>query len=545
MSQEHKITGKLVDIHKQSIYGATIFYEQEGKIQRIERNDHAEGPYILPGFVDSHIHIESSMLTPQNFAREAVQHGTIGTISDPHEIANVLGEEGIDTMLKDAAQTPFKFFFGVPSCVPATPFETSGAVLDSTIVDRLLQRSEFYYLAEMMNFPGVIHQDPEVMKKLASAQANNKPIDGHVPGLQGKDLDTYIQAGITTDHECGNYDEAVEKIKKGMKIQIREGSAARDFDNLYALIDQYPDDVMLCSDDKHPDDLIQGHINRLVKIGLDKGLDLFHMLKAAILNPVAHYKIPVGLLRENDPADFILVDDLTNFQVKATYINGTKVFDNDGVYFKVHSIDYPNIMNAKNLNKGLIQVSDKNQPVKVIEARDRTLYTSYVNANLPSKDGLLQSDLAQDILKIVVLNRYQEQAPSIGFIKNFGLQHGALATSVAHDSHNIICVGVDDASIVSAVNEIIRLGGGNVVLDATKNTTLPLEFGGLMADNSAETVAKRYTQLNEHASLLGCKLDAPFMTLAFMALPVIPELKITDQGLFDVNQFQYTSLYTE
>jgi len=544
MNQTNRITGKLVDIHNQRIYGATIFFEQ-GKIQSIEPNHQVDGPYILPGFVDSHIHIESSMLTPQNFAREAVRHGTVGSISDPHEIANVLGEEGINTMLKDAAQSPFKFFFGVPSCVPATPFETSGAVMDHTVVHRLLQKTEFYYLAEMMNFPGVIHNDPDVMKKLASAKSNNKPIDGHVPGLQGKDLDTYIQAGITTDHECGNYDEAVEKIRKGMKIQIREGSAARDFDKLYRLIDEYPDDVMLCSDDKHPDDLIQGHINRLVKMGLENGLDLFHLLKAAILNPVKHYKIPVGLLREYDPADFILVDDLKSFRVEATYINGIRVSDREGIHFEVRSLDYPNVMEAKRLKSDDILVSDKNQPVKVIEAQDRTLYTSFFNAQLLSKDGFLQSDPAQDILKIVVLNRYKAQVPSIGFIKNFGLQQGALATSVAHDSHNIICVGVDDASIVSAMNEIIRIGGGNVVMEAGKKTSLALEFGGLMTDNSAKTVASKYTQLNEHANQLGCKLDAPFMTLAFMALPVIPELKITDQGLFDVNQFQYTNLYTE
>lgn len=540
----HQITGKVVDIYNQQIYGATLFINGN-KIHSIEKNEHAEGPYILPGLIDSHIHIESSMITPQYFAQEAVKHGTIGTVSDPHEIANVLGERGIEAMVSDAQKTPFKFFFGVPSCVPATPFETSGAVLDSKIVHKLIAKDQFYYLAEMMNFPGVINQDPEVMSKIKHSLDNGKPVDGHVPGLTGAGLDKYIAAGITTDHECGNYDEAVEKIKKGMKIQLREGSAAKDFDNLYKLIDEYPDQVMLCSDDKHPDDLIQGHINQLIRKGLDKGLNLFNLLKAAVINPAAHYNLPVGTLRENDPADFILINNLDDFVVSQTYIDGEKVFDQEGTLFSVHPADYPNIMEAKKLKASDIEVENIHKPIKVINAKDRTLYTSSESINLNSVDDKLHADPSRDVLKIVVQNRYKKQKPSIGFIKNFGLQKGAIATSVAHDSHNIICVGVEDESIVNAVNEIINIGGGNVVYDGEELTSLQLEFGGLMTSNSASVVAEQYQKLNTITKQLGCTLYAPFMTLAFMALPVIPELKITDQGLFDVTQFKYTKLYDD
>ena len=544
MKEYQHITGKVVDIFEQKIYGATICIKDK-YIHSIEKNENATGPYILPGLIDSHIHIESSMLTPRYFAQEAVKHGTTATVSDPHEIANVLGEKGIQAMVDDADQTPFKFFFGVPSCVPATPFETSGAVLDSKIVQQFISRKQFYYLAEMMNFFGVINQDPEVMNKIKYALDNGKPVDGHVPGLTGTDLDKYIDAGITTDHECGNYEEAVEKIKKGMKIQLREGSAAKDFDNLYKLIDEFPDQVMMCSDDKHPDDLIEGHIDQLIKKGLEKGLNLFNLLKAAVANPAKHYNLPVGMLQVNDPADFILVENLDDFIVSQTYIDGEKVFDQDGSHLSVLPAEYPNIMEAKKLVVSDIEVENTQKPVKVINAKDRTLYTSFESINLSSNDDKLYSDSSNDILKIVVQNRYKKQQPSIGFIKNFGLQKGAIATSVAHDSHNIICVGVEDKSIVHAINEIINIRGGNVVYDGDTLTSLPLEFGGLMTSKPASDVAGQYQKLNAITKKLGCSLYAPFMTLAFMALPVIPELKITDQGLFDVTQFKYTELYEE
>jgi adenine deaminase len=544
MKQNYKINGKIVDVINQIIKGGTVFV-QEGIIQKIEYNDQIEGPYILPGFIDSHIHIESSMVTPQYFAKEAVKHGTIGTISDPHEITNVLGDKGLEAMVSDAARVSFKIFYGVPSCVPATPFETSGAVLDSTRVGELLKKKEFYYLAEMMNFPGVINNDPEVMKKIQYALEQNKPVDGHVPGLTGEDLDKYINAGITTDHECGNYEEAVEKISKGMKIQIREGSAARDFETLYHLIDEFPDHVMLCSDDKHPDDLIKGHINKLVQKGIEKGLDLFNLLKASIVNPVYHYNLPVGLLKENDPADFIVVNDLKRFEILKTYIDGEEVFNANESTIQITRSEFPNVMNARKIDSADLHVPSNSRPVKVIHAQDRTLYTSYEAITLNTENGLLESDPGNDVLKIAVLNRYKPQKPSIGFIKNFGLKNGAIATSVAHDSHNIIAVGVTDEEITQAINKIVDIGGGNVVYDGNEFYSLALEFGGLMTNKPVNEVSKSYEQLNSLAYKLGCRLDAPFMTLAFMALPVIPELKITDQGLFDVTQFKYTGLFED
>jgi adenine deaminase len=544
MKQSFKISGKIVDIINQNVRKGTITI-QYGKIQTIEYNETVDGPYILPGFVDSHIHIESSMVTPQYFAKEAVKHGTIGTVSDPHEITNVLGNKGLETMIKDASQVPFKIFYGVPSCVPATPFETSGAILNSGNVGELIKRNDFYYLAEMMNFPGVINDDPEVLKKIQHARSVNKPVDGHVPGLTGQDLDKYIDAGITTDHECGNYEEAVEKLKKGMKIQIREGSAAKDFDNLYKLIDEFPDSVMLCSDDKHPDELIKGHINKLVQKGIEKGLDLFNLLKAALKNPVEHYNLPVGMLRENDPADFIVVHDLQKFEILQTYINGEKVFNANESSIQINDSEYPNIMNAQKINASDLVIYSKSKPVKVIHARDRTLYTSCEFLSLKEQDGVLQSDPDNDVLKIVVLNRYKSQKPSIGFVKNFGLKKGAIATSVAHDSHNIIAVGVTDEDIAIAINKIIDIGGGNVVYDHSETHYLQLEFEGLMTNQPVNSVAKKYKELNGYTYELGCTLYAPFMTLAFMALPVIPELKITDQGLFDVTKFEYTGLFEE
>ena len=543
MSQPYYLTGQIVDIHNERIFPGTLFVK-DGIIKSIQELEQAEGPYILPGFVDSHIHIESSMLTPQHFALEAVKHGIVATVSDPHEIANVLGENGIQAMLEDSRKSPFKFFYGVPSCVPATPFETSGAVLDSQIVHRLLGQKEFYYLAEMMNFPGVIQKDPEVMKKLESARYYQKPVDGHIPGVQGDDLTAYIQAGISTDHEVGDYQEAVEKIRKGMMVQIREGSAAKDFDNLFMLIDEYPDQVMLCSDDKHPDDLIQGHINKLIERGLQNGLNLFNLLRAAVLNPVMHYNLPVGLLRENDPADFILIDSLDHLAVKETYINGNSVYQqNKGPLFHVAAGSYPNIMEAQPVTVQDLKIPYKDHPVKVIQAQDRSLLTDVREVHINAFDNVIVSDPEQDILKIVVLNRYKKQPPAVGLIQNFGLNQGAIATSVAHDSHNIICVGADDESIAQAINQVIEMGGGNVVVTPDETEGLPLEFGGLMTCRPASEVAQQYTRLTSLTQKLGCSLMAPFMTLAFMALPVIPKLKITDQGLFDVNQFAYTDLF--
>lgn len=533
-----------MDIANHKIYPGVVTISN-GRIKTIEpTDDSAEDVYLLPGLVDSHIHIESSMLSPQMFAKEAVRYGTVATVSDPHEIANVLGEKGIKFMVEDGQKVPLKFYFGVPSCVPATPFETSGSVIDSDKVKELINHEEHVYLAEMMNFPGVLSQDKEVMAKLQAAKSAGKPVDGHAPGLRGEDAKKYIEAGISTDHECGDLEEARERIEMGMKIQIREGSAAKDFDSLYPLIDEFPDKVMLCSDDKHPDDLIVSHVNGLIRKGLEKGLNLFNVLRAATLNPVEHYQLEVGLLQEGDPADILVVKNLDHFEVQKTIINGKVVYDNSGVHFETSAPERINIMKADPLKDSDLQVEDKGMPVKVIEAMDTSLYTSSKELFPHTSKGLLYSDPNEDILKIVVYNRYKKGSkPAVGFIRNFGLQKGAIASSIAHDSHNIVAVGVEDESLVQAINQLIKQDGGIALFDGKTSEGLPLEIAGLMTYESAENVAIKYQALTQKILELGCTFNSPFMTLSFMALPVIPELKITDQGLFDVNQFQYTSLF--
>ncbi|WP_428665447.1 adenine deaminase [Runella sp.] len=506
-------------------------------------------PYIMPGFVDAHVHIESSMLTPAQFARLAVVHGTVATVSDPHEIGNVLGVAGVEYMIEDGKRVPFKFCFGAPSCVPATTFETAGAIISTKDIRRLLAMKEIGYLAEMMNFPGVLYEDADVMMKIRLAQAFNKPIDGHAPGLRGEDAKKYIEAGITTDHECFTYDEALDKLQLGLDyILIREGSAAKNFEALIPLIADYPNRLMFCSDDKHPDNLVDGHINQLVKRALAKGYPLFSVLRAACLNPVLHYRLNVGLLREGDPADFILVDNLQDFNVLETYIEGEKVAQNGSSNIPnlrspiVNQFDC-NPIQASDLE---IEVPDSDLTLKVIEALDGQLITNLLELPALITGGRIVSDTKRDILKIVVVNRYQSAPIAIGFIKNIGLKDGAVASSVAHDSHNIIAVGCDDESLAQAINLVIEAKGGISAVGpkAAGAHLLPLPIAGLMSDADGYNVAKRYTEIDFFVkSQLGSQLVSPFMTLSFMGLLVIPSLKMSDLGLFDGQNFHFTKLY--
>ena len=525
---------------------------ENGKIISIEEKEHDNEQYILPGLVDAHVHIESSMTVPSAFARMVVARGTVAVVSDPHEIANVMGEEGIEYMLEDAKKAPLKVFFGVPSCVPATPFESSGAVLDAEAVDRLLARKDLHYLSEMMNFPGVILGFPEVMAKLESAKKYGKVIDGHAPGLRGADLQKYVGAGISTDHECFTYEEAVEKIKLGMKILIREGSSARNFETLYRLIDEYPESVMLCTDDSHPDTLIyEGHIDKLLRRGQEKGLDIYNLIRAAVINPVEHYGLNVGLLHEGDSADFIIVDGLKSFNVLNTFIEGNCVYDNGKVLFSVEKAPAKNVFNRDKISidkvKLAVPASENNgeqmKKIRVIVAQDGELVTGQELALPKLENGNLVSDPARDILKMVVLSRYADDPVQIGFIKNIGLKKGAIASSIAHDSHNIIAVGATDEDIVGAVNRLVENRGGIVVGTAENLLDLPLEVSGLMSTLDGEEIAARYHLLNEEARKLGTSLMSPFMTLSFMSLLVIPELKLGDRGLFNVTKFEFVELF--
>ena len=552
-----KYQGIIVDAVSRRQFKGEITVEN-GKILSIEEKEHENEQYIFPGLIDAHVHIESSMTVPSVFAQMVVARGTVAVVSDPHEIANVMGEEGIDYMLEDARKAPLKVFFGVPSCVPATPFESAGAVLDAGAVDRLLAREDLHYLSEMMNFPGVILEFPDVMAKLESAKKYGKVIDGHAPGLRGADLQKYVCAGISTDHESFTYEEAVEKIKLGMKILIREGSSARNFDILYSLIDEYPESVMLCTDDSHPDTLIyEGHIDKLLRRGQEKGLDIYNLIRAAVINPVEHYRLNVGLLREGDPADFIIVDDIKSFNVLKTFIDGNCVCDNGKVLFSVEKAPAKNVFNRGKISIGDVKLflpaSENNEEqmekhmkkIRVIVAQDGELVTGQELALPKIEKGNLVSDTDRDILKMVVLSRYADDPVQIGFIKNIGLKNGAIASSIAHDSHNIIAVGATDEDIVRAVNRLVENRGGIVVGTAENLLDLPLEVSGLMSTLDGKEVAARYEQLNEEARKLGTSLMSPFMTLSFMSLLVIPELKLSDKGLFNVTKFEFVELFAD
>ena len=545
-----QFTHNLVDLHQRAIYPAEVTVK-DGVITSIQRCDAADpeggqsSPYLMPGFVDAHIHVESSMLLPSEFARIAVRHGTVATISDPHEIANVCGIEGIELMLQNADQVNFKFMFGAPSCVPATPFETAGATLDAAAVTQLLSDDRIGYLSEVMDFPGVLSRDPEVMAKIAAAQRYNKPVDGHAPGLRGQEAADYIAAGISTDHECFTIEEALDKIAAGCKIAIREGSAARNFDALVSLIDSHPQFCMLCSDDKHPDEFLLGHINQLAARAVAAGCDLMKVLTVACLNPVQHYGLNVGTLQVGDPADFIVVKDLENFEILSTYIDGQRVYGDGKCLIPSTATATINQFVASPISADQLAVTAETEAIRVIGAIDGQLITH--GQILPAKieSGLVVSDVDRDVLKIVVVNRYQQRPPAIAFVQGFGFQSGALASSVAHDSHNIIAVGVSDEDITAAINGVIEAEGGLSFSGAGQTDVLPLPVAGLMAVDSCEVVAAKYTLLDNAAKAAGTALRAPYMTLSFMALLVIPTLKLSDRGLFDGNEFDFTSLFVQ
>jgi len=540
-----KISGNIVDLFDENIFFGEIEIDQKKivSIKKTESSIKIQTAFIIPGFIDSHVHIESSMLAPSEFAKLAVVHGTVATVSDPHEIANVCGMEGVEFMVSNGNTVPFKFHFGAPSCVPATNFETAGAVLTSEEVDTLLQKKEIKYLSEMMNFPGVLMGDKEVLKKIASAKKYNKPIDGHAPGLRGQDALNYINAGISTDHECFTEAEALEKLKYGMKILIREGSAAKNFDALINLLNEFPDEIMFCSDDKHPDSLVEGHINLLCARAIAKGIDPLKVLKAACINPALHYKMDLGLLRVNDAADFVVVEDLINFRVLQTYIDGELVAEN-GKSFINGNVSKP-INNFNCLEQSVKDFSIKHEnenKILVIEALEGQLITNQLLVSPKIKAGEIVSDVDNDILKLVVINRYTKAPISKAFVKNFGLKQGAIASTVAHDSHNIIAVGIDDESICKAVNLVIKSKGGVSCVSSQTEMILALPIAGLMSSEDGYRVADSYIAIDKMAkNELGSTLEAPFMTLSFMALLVIPHIKLSDLGLFDGDHFKFFS----
>ena len=539
------LSGHLVDLHARQIRPATV-HVADGVIERIESAEDVPERYLLPGFVDAHVHVESSMLTPSEFARAAVVHGTVGTVSDPHEIANVLGMAGVEYMIADGKRVPFHFAFGAPSCVPATPFETAGATLDADDVARLLDRDDVPYLSEVMNYPGVLNGDPDMMAKIEAAIERGKPRDGHAPGLRGDDARAYAAAGIQTDHECFAIDEARDKLDAGMTIAIREGSAAKNFDELIPLMDEAPERLMFCSDDKHPDSLVESHIDALVRRALEAGYDRFDVLRAACVHPVEHYGLDIGLLREGDPADFIVVGDLDAVDVQQTYVRGQPVAAGGATQIERVASPVVNRFAASPVDPEAFAVPADGEQIRVITAVDNQLVTGEEVVDAPVENGHVVADPSRDVLKLTVVNRYEDAAPAVAFIRGFGLQEGALASSVAHDSHNVVAVGTSDAAIARAVNAVIDAQGGISAASASETRVLPLPIAGLISDRPHDEVAHRYTALSRFAQdALGSAMDSPFMTLSFMALLVIPQLKLSDQGLFDGDAFDFVDLFAD
>jgi len=538
-----KVRGQIVDVLNRRIFPGCINISGN-IIDNITEEKSAQEQYILPGLIDAHIHIESSMVTPGSFALAAVSRGTTAVISDPHEIANVLGMKGIRFMISDASRVPLKFFFGAPSCVPATSFESSGATINSHDILELLSMPEIKYLAEMMNYPGVIFDDREVAKKLTIAKQFYKPVDGHAPGLSGESLRKYISAGITTDHECTTLEEAKEKISLGMKVLIREGSASGNLDNLKDLYRTNPDMVMLCSDDLHPEMLVNQHINKLVARLISEGFDIFDVVKSCTFNPAIHYNLATGSLQPGFPADLIITDDYKKMDILETWIDGKKIYEKGRVLFDYKCEVHLNNFNSSEINAWNVKVSSAGGKLRVIEAFDGDLRTRETVVHI-NKQGHIEADIKTDILKIIVKDRYGDLPPAIGFIRGFGLKSGAFASSVAHDSHNIICIGTNDNDIIGAVNEIVRMKGGLSVVSNGKTDSLPLPVAGIMSDKTVEFVASEYQNLSEKVKSMGCKMSAPFMTLSFMALLVIPELKLSDKGLFDGNNFCFVPLFID
>jgi adenine deaminase len=534
-----EITGNLIDIHGREIYPAKLRVKK-GKIAGIEKIKYPVKGYILPGLIDAHVHVESSMLIPSEFARAAVPKGVVAVVTDPHEISNVFGRDGLEFMISNSERVPFKFFYGAPSCVPATPFENSGGKIDAQDIKEMISSKKVHFLSEMMNFPGVIQGDPDIMGKINIAREFGIPVDGHAPGLSGNELDRYIKAGISTDHECTNIVEAREKISRGMKILIREGSAAKNFDALIDLIDDFPDKIMFCSDDIHPDDLKEKYLLDIIKRGLSKNKDLYDLIRSCSIIPKDHYNLNTGCLRSGDPADFVVVDSLTDWNVVATYINGEVVFDNGKVNFPQVSFEPVDAMKCKRVSPVDVSISFSKKKVNIIAVEEDQIVTSKYSA-FYENDSYIKKD---KINKIVVLNRFREgQNPAIGYIKGFALKNMAIAQTIAHDSHNIISIGDDDNLLTKAINQLISLKGGIVVCSPASCLKLKLDFGGLMSSLPVDKVAKKYTRLKKFVLENGCQVKEPFMTLSFMALLVIPELKISDKGLFDVTRFNFVELF--
>ena len=538
-----KVAGNLIDIITKESYPAVLGI-RSGKIISVQRDEKLRCEhYLIPGFVDSHVHVESSMLCPYEFSKMAVSHGTLGALCDPHEIANVLGKKGIDYMIENGRDAPCRLYFGAHSCVPATPFESSGASLKGEDISLLFDTHKLYHLAEVMNVPGVLDGDLQLLQKIGEAKKRAKKIDGHAPGLSGDELARYVAAGIDSDHECTSYGEGLEKLKHGMKVSIREGSAAKNFDALIDLIEVFPNSVMFCSDDIHPDDLARGHINSLVKRALDRKFCLYDVLRAASLNPTRHYGLDLGLLQCGDRADFLVVRDLDSLELVRAYLGGEVVYESGRVSSETRKHEVLNNFSRSPIEADSLRIEvPKAKELRVIAIEDGQLYTRKEKHKPLLRDGIVEADLDRDLLLLAVLSRYSDAPASLALAKNMGLQRGTIASSIAHDSHNIIAIGTSRKDIARAINLIVESRGGISAVEGEEEMLLALPIAGLMSDGDGVSVAREYEAIDAFAKKLGAKPKSPFMTLSFLALPVIPELKLSDRGLFDAEKRDFVPL---
>ncbi|MDY4521351.1 MAG: adenine deaminase [Bacteroidales bacterium] len=542
-----------VNVISRSISTAEIKFGDTIEEINVLKKEPTDGlPYCTPGLIDAHVHIESSMLSPQRFAEMVIPHGSVGVVCDPHEIANVLGEDGVRFMIDDAHKSPLNFYFCIPSCVPSTPFETNGAVFGPIQVRNLVD--ECVALAEVMNYPGVVNADPKMMEEIAIAQEAHIPVDGHAPGLMGEDLKKYVAAGVSTDHECYSLSEAKEKIALGMKVLIREGSAARNLDALQSLLKSNPYNVMACTDDAHPDDIRErGHIDKFFLRALEMGISIFDIFQILSVNPVSHYKLDCGLVQVGDKSNFLLLNSLKEFSLRSVILNGQEAYNSvQGLAY-----DYlPNPLKPNNFvdrsftDADFQLVAPSNDPKLrvIVQLKDQIVTQSLVWQSKAKAQAEVKSDIDNDIVKIAVVNRYDAQAPVVnGFIKGTGLKSGAMASSIAHDSHNVVIIGADAQSMRLAAEAIFASKGGIVVVnDNAVAGQLELPIAGLMTNDNFNVVADKYQWLIRTAQeKLGVDLSSPFMSMAFMSLLVIPSLKIGDKCLFDVDTFSPVDVFVK
>ena len=549
------LTSDIVVTDNKIVYVGNDTIEFEGEQTQVIQ---LEGKIVCPGLIESHIHIESSMLTLPEFSKAVIPHGTTTLVIDPHELANVSGVQGLNILIKESKKLPIRFLIEAPSCVPSLPgFETSGADLDENIIEDLMSREEIFALAEMMNYPGVFLGFDSVLAKIDSAKKYGKIIEGHAPLLKGKELQAYIAAGISSDHEATSGEEVLEKLRLGMKIQIRQGSYAKDLANIFSDLNLKEIDtrnLIIASDDRNPVDLKEeGHLDYTYRLMLKCGVEPLDAIQMLTLNPAIHLGLQneIGGIAPGKNADLIVVDSLENFEVEIVIANGKIIYDEGNLVWNFERKDYPDFILNTTKFLHIPKIDELRIPteklqdvnVKVIGVKNHSLITTKQEARLSVENGFILPDPKNDVLPIVIINRHTEEIKiGRGFVQGLGLKNCALASTVAHDSHQLICTGSSYNLMLKAIEIIKEMRGGQVVVTEEKISSLQLEFGGIMSTKPLDSVIEEVKELHKTVFQMKPKVSEPFMALAFIALPVIPHLKITDFGLIDVDKFEVTSV---